>query len=117
MKPSQIASKLRQIASAIDKSKNPRRDLVAAGINSILASIRIGARLVLIKTEEHPEGGAAGQFAYFEGTPTEEEVSGVQKSLPEYDPANPQMTDEPQLIDDEVSKRAGLSRWYVGPVV
>ncbi len=117
MKPSQTASRLRQIATAVNDSKSPRRDLVVADLKRVLSSIRVSARLVLMKNEEHPEGGAAGQYAYFEGVPSGDEVAKVQQALPEYDPANPQMTDQPQQIDDEVSRRAGLSRWYIGPVV
>ncbi len=39
MKPSKIASKLRQIAANIDKSKNPRRDLVAADLKRVIARV------------------------------------------------------------------------------
>jgi hypothetical protein len=39
LKPSQVASKLRQIAATIDKSKSPRADLVAEDLNKIIAAI------------------------------------------------------------------------------
>jgi len=39
MKPSQVASKLRQIAAAIDNSKNPRKDLVAADLHRVVTAI------------------------------------------------------------------------------
>jgi hypothetical protein len=39
MKPSQLASQLRRIASKIDSSKNPDRDLVARDLNRIIASV------------------------------------------------------------------------------
>jgi len=39
MKPSQIASKLRQIASAIDNSKNPRQDLVAQDLRRVIIAV------------------------------------------------------------------------------
>jgi len=39
MKPSQVASKLRRIAAAIDNSKNPRPDLVAADLRRIVANM------------------------------------------------------------------------------
>jgi hypothetical protein len=39
MKPSQVASKLRQIAAAIDNSKNPRADLVARDLKRIIVSV------------------------------------------------------------------------------
>ena len=37
MKPVQVASKLRQIADIIDRSKNPRRNLVAADLKRIVS--------------------------------------------------------------------------------
>lgn len=39
MKPSQVSTKLRQIAAAIDNSENPCRDLVAADLRRIVASV------------------------------------------------------------------------------
>jgi hypothetical protein len=42
MKPFQVASKLRQIAAAIDNSRNPRRELVTADLRKIIGSLRIG---------------------------------------------------------------------------
>lgn len=39
MKPSQISQRLRQIAAAIEASKNPSRSRVAADVRQILASI------------------------------------------------------------------------------
>jgi len=39
MKPSQVAAKLRQIASAIDNSNNPRKDLVAADLKRVISRI------------------------------------------------------------------------------
>lgn len=47
MKPSQVAYKLRRIASAIDKSTNPRRDLVADDLRQIVA--------ILMSPERMPE--------------------------------------------------------------
>lgn len=47
MKPSQVAYKLRQIAGVIDKSKNPRRDLVAADLKQIVA--------ILMSPEKMPD--------------------------------------------------------------
>jgi len=41
MKPSQLANQLRRIATAIDKSKNPDRKLVARDLKKILFSISI----------------------------------------------------------------------------
>jgi hypothetical protein len=43
MKPSQVASKLRQIASTIDNSKNPRKDLVAADLKKVIGNLRTSA--------------------------------------------------------------------------
>lgn len=37
MKPSEVSSILRRIASAIDKSKNPKRELVARDLKRVLA--------------------------------------------------------------------------------
>jgi hypothetical protein len=42
MKPSQVASKLRQIAAAIDNSRNPRADLVARDLKRIVAAVEPG---------------------------------------------------------------------------
>jgi hypothetical protein len=39
MKPSHIASRLRQIAAAIDNSKNPRRDLVARDLQQVIIAV------------------------------------------------------------------------------
>jgi hypothetical protein len=39
MKPSQLASQLRRIASAIDNSKQPDRTLVARDLKKVLASV------------------------------------------------------------------------------
>lgn len=39
MKPSQVSTKLRQIAAAIDNSKNPRRDLVAADLKRVIIAV------------------------------------------------------------------------------
>lgn len=39
MKPSQVSTKLRQIAAAIDNSKNPRRDLVALDLKKLVKDI------------------------------------------------------------------------------
>jgi hypothetical protein len=39
MKPSEVAFKLRQIAAAIDNSRNPRRDLVARDLKRIIAAV------------------------------------------------------------------------------
>jgi hypothetical protein len=39
MKPAQIASKLRQIATAIDNSKNPCRDLVEQDLRRVIAAV------------------------------------------------------------------------------
>jgi hypothetical protein len=39
MHPSQVSARLRQIAAKIEKSKNPRRDLVAKDIRRILAGL------------------------------------------------------------------------------
>lgn len=39
MKPSQVSARLRQIAAAIDNSKNPRRDLVAADLRRIVVAV------------------------------------------------------------------------------
>lgn len=39
MKPEQVASRLRQIASAIDNSKKPKAALVAADIKKVIASL------------------------------------------------------------------------------
>jgi len=39
MKPSEVASKLRQIAAAIEKSENPRKDLVAADLKRVIAAV------------------------------------------------------------------------------
>jgi len=46
MKPSQVASKLRKIATTIDNSKNPRRDLVAADLKRIIAATEIPRDIV-----------------------------------------------------------------------
>jgi hypothetical protein len=54
MKPSQMAQKLRQIASAIDNSKNPRRDLVAADLRRIVAVIDDGEYEVDPEVCTHP---------------------------------------------------------------
>jgi len=43
MKPSQLASQLRRIAAAIDKSRNPDRTLVARDLKKVLASVRTAA--------------------------------------------------------------------------
>ena len=40
MKPSQVASKLRQISVAIDNSKSPRGNLVAADLRRIVAELQ-----------------------------------------------------------------------------
>jgi len=43
MKPSQLASQLRRIASAIDSSRNPDRRLVARDLKKVLASVSMAA--------------------------------------------------------------------------
>jgi hypothetical protein len=39
VKPSEVSAKLRQIAATIDRSRNPRRDLVASDIRKIVATM------------------------------------------------------------------------------
>jgi len=39
MKPSQLASQLRRIAAAIDKSRNPDRNLVARDLKKVIAAV------------------------------------------------------------------------------
>jgi len=39
MKPSEVSTKLRQIASAIDKSQKPQRDLVAADLKKVAIAL------------------------------------------------------------------------------
>jgi hypothetical protein len=46
MKPSQVAHKLRQIATAIDNSRSPRRDLVAADLKQIIGSMQFEAGIM-----------------------------------------------------------------------
>ena len=43
MKPSQLASQLRRIAAAIDKSRNPDRNLVARDLKKVLTDTKIAA--------------------------------------------------------------------------
>lgn len=45
MKPSQLASRLRRIASAIDNSKNPNRNLVAKDIRRVLLAMGDSSKL------------------------------------------------------------------------
>jgi len=54
MKPSQVAAKLRQIASAIDNSNNPRKDLVAADLKRVIAAVSVTPeqKQAIIKTFE-----------------------------------------------------------------
>lgn len=44
MKPSEVSTKLRQIATAIDRSKNPDRDLVTQDLRRIVSHLQIGAK-------------------------------------------------------------------------
>jgi uncharacterized protein YjgD (DUF1641 family) len=49
MKPFQIAQSLRHIASGIDNSKNPKKDLVAKAIKQVISSIsKQSARNVIV---------------------------------------------------------------------
>jgi len=54
MKPSQLANKLRHIASKIDSSKNPDRTLVARDLKKVLAAVSPGANTLraIIENEE-----------------------------------------------------------------
>ena len=54
MKPSQLASQLRRIASKIDASKNPDRTLVAKDLKKVLAAVSsgTGALRAIIENEE-----------------------------------------------------------------
>jgi hypothetical protein len=47
MKPSQLASQLRRIASAIDNSKQPDRTLVARDLKKVLAGISHSSKIVI----------------------------------------------------------------------
>lgn len=52
MKPSRVTSKLRQIATALDNSKNPRRDLVAADLKKLITAVEEGGGLSHEQTQE-----------------------------------------------------------------
>ena len=67
------------------------------------------AKLVLIKLESHPyNSNGCAWYAYFEGSPTEEELREAQEETEAAKEA------KPERCDDEVAKRAGLERWFLG---
>ncbi len=53
MKPSELSSTLRHIAAAIDKSKSPKRELVARDLKQVLAAIEDTSDQE-VSTEEAP---------------------------------------------------------------
>jgi len=57
MKPSQLASQLRRIASAIDNSKNPDRTLVARDLKKILSAVTADQAFIHMNIDlnEHPD--------------------------------------------------------------
>lgn len=68
------------------------------------------AKLVCVKREDSPDNDDGScVFAYFEGSPTEAE-------LYEATEAHDGFT-VPSLVDDEVSRRAGLQRWLLTQAV
>jgi hypothetical protein len=73
------------------------------------------ATLVTTKIEEHPYNDqAVAAFAYFNGTPTQAELTAAQLRAPVE--SDPSMKDTPELCPDAVSQRASLERWFLGCV-
>jgi hypothetical protein len=70
------------------------------------------AKLIRTAMEENPDNDAGVVlFAYFEGTPSEEELDAI---VTEKVADDMQEWAEPERQDNEVSKRANLQRWLVG---
>jgi len=61
MKPSQLASQLRRIASKIDASKNPDRTLVAKDLKKVLSSLKTGTSSIVYRIiTDEPQGICVG---------------------------------------------------------
>ena len=69
------------------------------------------AKLVYKQVEENPEnpGNGVCLFAYFEGTPIEEDLKAAQKGADGY--VFP--VKDCEEVENEVSRRAGLQRWML----
>jgi len=65
MKPSEVSAKLRQIASTIDNSKNPRRNLVAADLKRIVVAFGGPLAQKLNADGVYPTSMGKGQVALF----------------------------------------------------
>jgi hypothetical protein len=52
MKPSDVSAALRRIASAVENSKNPSRDRVAADLARLARNVRVAATMLGYKCEE-----------------------------------------------------------------
>ena len=64
------------------------------------------AKLVLQQREQNPwNEDASADFAYFEGTPTEEDLAGCGAGRDGFSKS--------ERKDNEVSRRAGLQRWFL----
>jgi hypothetical protein len=119
MKPSQLASQLRRIASAIDNSKKPDRTLVAKELKSVLAAVAKPAKLISIQLEtNHHNSSSVAWYAYFKGEqalpPSEAFIEAAMNStkedlsLDEYDPSSW------EEVPTTLSRSSGLRRYYVG---
>ena len=65
-----------------------------------------GEMMVCKKTEDHPENKhAVGFFAYYDSEPSQEELEEAGQPIDDWF--------SPYQLDDEVSKRASLQRWFL----
>lgn len=85
-----------------------------------ISSINTAASIFSIKNEEDKGIEGVGFFIYFIGEPTIDEVIKSRDNL--YRAEGITNTDwpswgEPVEYPDEVSRKAGLSRWWVGPAM
>ena len=70
------------------------------------------AKLILERMETTPIDFGPVQVAYFDGTPTEDELEDVAFNAAS---GTESYGGKKQRLDDEVSKRSGLERWILWP--